>query len=159
MAEAQSIHAQSSETQSRKTLLFIGGGRMGAALASGLVRAGWAPGSIAIAEKDQDAVSTWWEYARERCPDFALAYTAGAEAARLAGRENEADQILELAVTRLRYDLGVHLEYARSRNSRSGGKPAAERWALVHERFPECEEARTKQAAALAEIADADSTA
>jgi pyrroline-5-carboxylate reductase len=52
MAEAQSIHAQSSETQSRKTLLFIGGGRMGAALASGLVRAGWAPGSIAIAEKD-----------------------------------------------------------------------------------------------------------
>lgn len=51
MTQAQSTQAQSSETQSSETLLFIGGGRMGAALASGLVRAGWPPDSIAIAEK------------------------------------------------------------------------------------------------------------
>lgn len=38
--------------QSGANLLFVGGGRMGAALASGLVRAGWSPRAIAIVEKD-----------------------------------------------------------------------------------------------------------
>jgi pyrroline-5-carboxylate reductase len=33
-------------------LVVIGGGRMGSALIAGLVRAGWSPGEIAIAEKD-----------------------------------------------------------------------------------------------------------
>ena len=39
------------EAAERPDLLIVGGGRMGTALATGLIRAGWRPSSIAVAEK------------------------------------------------------------------------------------------------------------
>jgi pyrroline-5-carboxylate reductase len=41
-------------SQSNPALLFVGGGRMGVALASGLIRAGWSSETIAITEKDPE---------------------------------------------------------------------------------------------------------
>jgi tetratricopeptide (TPR) repeat protein len=104
----------------------------------------WAFGEladIATARGDLEAASQRWEVARQRCPDFARAYTSGAEAERRLGQEAEADTILGLAVTRFRFDLGVHLEYARGAERRGDQAAAAERWALVRERFPQCQEA------------------
>jgi tetratricopeptide (TPR) repeat protein len=104
---------------------------------------------IAADKGDLDRESQHWVAARERCPFFALAYTAGAEAERRVGREAEADDILSLAVTRIRSDLGVHLQYAYSAHHRNDWASAAERWALVCERFPDCDEAHEKTAEAL----------
>ena len=103
---------------------------------------------IAAAVGNLEGAAQHWETTRERFPDFAVAYTAGAEAVRRVGREAEADKILGLAVTRLRYDLGVHLEFARSADRR-GDKTAMERWRLVCDRFPDCAEARGRAAEAL----------
>jgi predicted Zn-dependent protease len=96
---------------------------------------------IAAAKGDLDGAAERWQIARQDFPDFNVAYTAGAEAERRVGREAEADKILTLGITRLRYDLGVHLEYARSADRRGDHAVAAERWALVRERFPDCQEA------------------
>jgi tetratricopeptide (TPR) repeat protein len=103
---------------------------------------------IAEAEGDLEGTVRRWEIARESCPDFALAYTFGAAAARKVGREAEADKILGLAVIRMRFELSVHLEYARDAERRGDQAAAAERWALVRERFPDCTEAREKAAEA-----------
>jgi tetratricopeptide (TPR) repeat protein len=96
---------------------------------------------IAAAQGDLEGTARRWQIARERFPDFPVAYIAGAEAERRIGREAEADKILNLAVARMRFDLGVHLEYARSADRR-GDLAAAERWSLVRDRFPTCQEAQ-----------------
>jgi hypothetical protein len=101
---------------------------------------------IASAEDNFEGVCQHWETARNRCPDFAMAHTAGAQALRHAGRGAEADKILSLGVMRLRYDLGVHLEFARSAHRPGDLDLAAERWSLVAERFPDCAEARERKA-------------
>ena len=109
--------------------------------------------TIAATRGDLEGAAQRWEVARKRCPFFAVGYTAGAGAARGLGREAEADAILGAGARLLRSDLGVHLEYARSAHRRDDWRAAAERWALVRERFPECEEAREQEAVALAALA------
>jgi tetratricopeptide (TPR) repeat protein len=104
---------------------------------------------IAAAEGDLQGAVQRWDLAREKCPDFALAYTLGAEATRRTGREEEADKVLILAITRMRFNLEVHLEYARNADRRGDQVASAERWALVHERFPDCDEAREQKARTL----------
>jgi pyrroline-5-carboxylate reductase len=104
MSQAQSSQAQSSQAQSGGTqsseahlsrLLFIGGGRMGAALASGLVRAGWAPGSIAIAEKD----SARRNVVSEQLPGVSVgAGPFEARAVVLAVKPADAERACEMAV-------------------------------------------------------------
>jgi uncharacterized protein HemY len=106
--------------------------------------------NIAAAEGDFNETRQHWETARSRCPDFVMAYTAGAEAARQVGQEAEADKILGLAVMRLRFNLDLHLEYVRNAHHRGDWDAATERWALVSDRFPECTEARERDAEARA---------
>lgn len=94
-----------------------------------------------------------WTTVRMRFPYFALGYLRGAETMRQAGRESEADELLSTAVMRVPSDLNIHLEYARSAQRRGDWTNAAERWALVRERFPDCTEACEQEAEALAAIA------
>jgi tetratricopeptide (TPR) repeat protein len=114
---------------------------------------------IAVAKGDLDEAAGRWALTRGRCPYFGLAYTAGVELARRSGRETEADDILAVAVTRMRYDLGLHLDFARSAQQRGDWANAATRWALVRERFPECGEAREQEANALAVLGQRDKAA
>ncbi|WP_146101940.1 tetratricopeptide repeat protein [Rhodopila globiformis] len=91
---------------------------------------------IAAAKGDHNEESRSWACVRKRAPLHPLGYLEGANAARRAGRDWDAENILADAVKRLESNLDVHLEYVRSAE-RSGDKIAAqERWALVHDRFP-----------------------
>jgi len=105
---------------------------------------------IATVRGDLDEAAKRWATARQTFPWFALGYARGAEVAQRAGREAEAEELLGTAVDRCRGDLGVHLEYARIADHRGDRAAAAERWALVRERFPDCNEARGQGAEALA---------
>ncbi len=105
---------------------------------------------IAGVEADLEGAVQRWEIVREKFPDLAVGYTAGADAARRVGREVEADKILNLAVTRMRFNLDVHLEFARSAGRGGDKAAAAERWALVCDRFPDCAEARERNTEVLA---------
>ena len=69
---------------------------------------------------------------------------------RRANRETEADELLCAAVARITSNLALHLEYARSAHRRKDWAVAAERWALVRERFPDCAEAGNQEANARA---------
>ena len=62
----------------------------------------------------------------------------------------DADEVMRVAVTRFPQDIAVHLEYAGNAHQRGEWTTAAERWALMRERFPECIEAREKEMEALA---------
>jgi tetratricopeptide (TPR) repeat protein len=103
---------------------------------------------IAQAEGDLEGISRCWELARERCPDYARGYVDGAAVARKLGKDAEADEFLRLAVARIRYDLPLHQEYARSAERGGNEAEAARRWSFVHQRFPACEEAQAKASAA-----------
>jgi tetratricopeptide (TPR) repeat protein len=105
---------------------------------------------IAAARGDLDEAVRRWDTARRRCPSFAHAYKAGAAAERRAGRADKADSMLSLGVTMIRWDLDLHLQYAQSAHRRGDWAAAVERWALVRERFPDCDEARERAAEALA---------
>ena len=100
---------------------------------------------VSLAKGDLAEAVRRWQSVFRQFPTFAIAYTAGAEAARQAGLHDEEDNILSQAVTWLKDDLGVHLEYARCAQRRSNWVAAAERWALVRKRFPDCEEAREQE--------------
>lgn len=107
----------------------------------------WA--NLAVAKGDYDEGVRRWQVVLMQFPYFANAYPRGAEAMRKLGREAEADELLRLAVTRIPSDLTVHLEYARSAHRREDWSSAIERWGLVRNRFPECAEAREKEAEVL----------
>jgi tetratricopeptide (TPR) repeat protein len=107
------------------------------------VYAEWA--DLATAKGDFDEAVQRWEALLRRSPTFALAYTKGAEAMRKIGRETAADELLGVAVTRIRTDLSAHLEYARSAHRRGDWIAATERWALARNRFPENAEARERE--------------
>jgi tetratricopeptide (TPR) repeat protein len=108
--------------------------------------------NLATAKGDFNEAVQCWEALLRRSPSFPIAYTMGAEALRRVGREADADELLGVAVTRVRSDLPVHLEYARSAHRRGDWAAAAERWALARDRFPECAEASGQEAEALAAI-------
>jgi predicted Zn-dependent protease len=108
--------------------------------------------TIASARGDFEEASRRWAVVRKRIPLLAAGYTSGVEVERRLGREAEADQILVQAVTYLKSDLGIHLEYARSAQRRGDWTSALERWALVRERFSECDEAREQEAVAVAVV-------
>jgi tetratricopeptide (TPR) repeat protein len=105
---------------------------------------------LATAKGDYDVAVQRWAALLRRSPNFTIAYTKGAQALRKIGREVEADELLCIAVTRVLWDLPVHMEHARSAHRRGDSAAAAERWALVRDRFPECTEAREQEAEALA---------
>lgn len=99
---------------------------------------------IATAKGDLQSAVRHWGIARNRNPFFASSYIEGAEAARKIGRSADADAILNDGIVRLRLDLDVHLEYARSAERSGNFTAAVERWALVKQRFPGCAEASQK---------------
>jgi tetratricopeptide (TPR) repeat protein len=96
---------------------------------------------ISDANGDLEEASRRWAVTRLHCPFFALGYTAGVAVARRAGRNSEADEILSVAISRLRADLDIHLEYARNAHLLGDWAAAIERWAMVRARFPDCAEA------------------
>jgi tetratricopeptide (TPR) repeat protein len=115
----------------------------------------WAFATLAVIAQDRGDLaeaSRRWAFARRRVPYFAYAYKAGAEIARRAGHHQEADGILASGVTMIRGDLELHLEYARSARGQADQGTAAERWALVQERFPANAEAREQVAVARAAL-------
>jgi tetratricopeptide (TPR) repeat protein len=108
--------------------------------------------TIASARGDFDKAVEHYKFSIKEFPFFYVAYTLGAEAARHAGQVATADEILGLAVTRLRSHLGAHLEYARNAHRRCDWPAAVERWALVRDRFPDCDEGREQEAQALTAV-------
>lgn len=92
---------------------------------------------IAASSGDLDKEAQCWASVRKQSPNLALGYLEGAQAARRAGREQEADEILFDAVQREIPDLAIYIEYARGAERRGGKAAAVDRWALVRERFPE----------------------
>jgi tetratricopeptide (TPR) repeat protein len=99
-----------------------------------------------------DGVARWTTLLM-KFPYFAPGYIRGAETMYQAGRENEADELLGTAVMKIPSDLRIHLDYARSAQRPGDRATAAERWALVRERFPDCTEAREQEAQTLAAVA------
>ena len=108
--------------------------------------------NLATAKGDYDEAVQCWKTVVRQFPSFASAYTKAAEAMHKIGQETEADELLCVAVTRFQANLAVHLEYARSAHRRCDWAVAAERWALVRDRFPECVEASQQELKALAAI-------
>jgi tetratricopeptide (TPR) repeat protein len=108
---------------------------------------------LATAKGDFDEAIRCWQDAVRLNPFFAGAYSKGAAAMRQVGREADADELLQTAITVCKADLGVHLAYARSAHRRRDWAAAKERWAIVRDRFPDCVEAREQQANALAALA------
>jgi tetratricopeptide (TPR) repeat protein len=106
--------------------------------------------NLASAKGDFSEAVRCWKNAVSLVPSFAIGYTKGAEAMRKIGREAEADELLCVAVARLKTNLAVNLEYARSAQRRHDWVAATERWKLVRDRFPDCAEARQQEAKALA---------
>jgi tetratricopeptide (TPR) repeat protein len=107
----------------------------------------WA--NLATAKGDLTAAIEYWAKAVRLFPSFAMAYTRGAKAMRELGQETEADELLCLAVKRIKTNLALHLEYARSAHRRHDWAAAAERWRLVRDRFPDCVEAQQQEMKAL----------
>jgi tetratricopeptide (TPR) repeat protein len=105
--------------------------------------------NLASARGDLEEAVRCWKNAVRLFPSFAIAYTKGAEAMRKVGREAEADELLCLAVKRIKTNLALHLEHARSAHRRRDWAGAAERWRLVRDRFPDCVEAEQQEMKAL----------
>jgi tetratricopeptide (TPR) repeat protein len=105
---------------------------------------------LATAQGDFETAVLRWKALLRRSPGFAIGYPKSAAALRKTGQELEADELLGTAVTRVRSDLAVHLEYARSAHRRGDWTAAIVRWALVRDRFPTCIEGRDLEADALA---------
>jgi tetratricopeptide (TPR) repeat protein len=108
--------------------------------------------NLATAKGNFDEVVRAWQDAIRWNPFSASAYAKGAAALRKAGQDEAAEELLQTAITMCRKDLTVHLEYARCADRRRDWGTAKERWAIVCERFPECTEARRRQAEASAAI-------
>ena len=89
-----------------------------------------------------------WDVVIGRFPYFAPAYKNAAELLRRTGQDKKAEDLLGIAVTRVRSDLDVHLEYARCAHGAGDWTAAAERWALVRERFPDYDQAAQLEAEA-----------
>lgn len=112
----------------------------------------------AAARGDLDTAVDRWKVVCRRCPFFVLGYLRGAETAQRAGRDADAEAFLKEGVLRVGFDLGVWVDYARLAHVRRDWSAAAERWAIIRERFPECEEAVAKGAQAEAALAEQTAT-
>lgn len=114
----------------------------------------WA--DLATAKGALEEAAVRWRAVLKRYPTFSHACLKATEALCKVGQVDEADEVLALAVERMRFDLAVHLEYARSADRRGDRAAAALRWTLVRERFPDNAEARIYGAEALAELESRD---
>ena len=108
----------------------------------------WA--NLATAKGDLTAAIQYWAKAVRLFPSFAIAYVRGAKTMRELGQEAEADELLCLAVKRIKTNLALHLEYARGAHRQRDWAAAAERWRLVRDRFPDCVEAQQQGIKSLA---------
>jgi tetratricopeptide (TPR) repeat protein len=102
--------------------------------------------------RDFDEAVRRWESVLKQFPWFEYAYPAIAEALCDAGREGETDEWLRVGMTRSPGDIVVNLAYARSAHRRKDWVAAAERWAAIREHFPDCDEARLREAEAVAAL-------
>jgi tetratricopeptide (TPR) repeat protein len=107
---------------------------------------------LAIAKGDLDEAIRRWKVVLDRFPWFDRAYTECAAFMCKVGRDVEADELLCLVVGRSPEYLPGYLEYARSAQRRGDWPAAAERWAMVKARFPECTEAVEGEALALESV-------
>ena len=93
-----------------------------------------------------------WEILRTRFPMFSGGYQGIGEALKQLGREAEFDEILKDAVDRIREDAGLVSRYAWLAHGREDWPAAADRWALMRERFPSLPEGYERGAEALANL-------
>ncbi len=103
---------------------------------------------LATAAGEFEHAAQRWKDVVWRFPYFAPAYTSGAVALRKVGKSEQADELLGVGVTRIRNDLAVHREYAQCAERSGEWLVAAERWAQARQLFPDCAEAREREAAA-----------
>lgn len=82
-----------------------------------------------------------WQILLNQFPGFDPAYPKAAAAMRTTGRDDDADHLLQVGMTRSPGDLAINLECARSADRRGDHGAAADRWATVIARFPDCTEA------------------
>jgi tetratricopeptide (TPR) repeat protein len=95
---------------------------------------------VATAKGDHAESAHLWGAVRGLNPQFQPGYVGGAEAAGHLGDHLGADKILEAGVLRLPNEMELYIEYARSAERRGEGEAALQRWKLLHERFPDCDE-------------------
>jgi len=106
--------------------------------------------NLADARGETDRAVEYWESLIRRLPSFEHAYVMGVAAMRKAGQEDKADELLRRMALRSPGDLGVQLEFARSAERGGDTAEAVRRWARVCEEFPDCDEARVREAEARA---------
>ena len=92
---------------------------------------------MAHARRDWASAVDRWETARERFPDQIACYTGEALALRELGRFDEAEALLDAAVTRFPDQPGPRIEFAGLAQHRRDWQEAARRWAAVREFSPD----------------------
>jgi tetratricopeptide (TPR) repeat protein len=116
------------------------------------IAAEWA--DIAAVKGDIGEAIQRWRDLLARSPGFTVGYLKLTELLRRGDRKGEADELLDIAVTKVRSELSVHLEWARSAEWRQDFRTARKRWMLVRERFPNCPQAREQEVEALMDWPD-----
>jgi tetratricopeptide (TPR) repeat protein/predicted O-methyltransferase YrrM len=107
-----------------------------------------------VAETKRDWVVTAARYTvlRIRFPDEVLGYGGGARALRELGRLDEADPLLEAAMSRFPGEPKVFIDHARIAEIRKDWAGMASRFDVVRQRFPDHEAGYTGSAQALSAV-------
>jgi len=92
---------------------------------------------IASMRRDWVEAARRWEAVRLQFPRSPSAYTGGAAALKALGRLDEADNLLAEGVKQCPERSEIAVEHACSAHHREDWAEAAQRWALVRERFPD----------------------
>ncbi|MGA3001047.1 MAG: tetratricopeptide repeat protein [Acetobacteraceae bacterium] len=107
---------------------------------------------IAETKRDWVVMAARYTVLRIRFPDEVLGYAGGAHALRELGRLDEADVLLEAAMSRFRDEPSVFVDYGRLAELRKDWQGMAERFAEVRQRFPDHGLGYTGRARALSMI-------
>ena len=125
-----------------------------------LASAPWAEmARLAESKGDWDTAATHWATVRRRFPMEPLGYLEGRRTLRELGRQAEIEPMLADASERIFEDSELLVEYARVAHGNGDWAAAAERWALVRERFPERREGWDRGAEALVALGKNDEAA
>ncbi len=107
---------------------------------------------IAETKRDWAVMAARYTVLRIRFPDEVLGYRGGAHALRELGRLDEADALLEAAISRFPDEPKIFIDYGRIAELRQDWPDMANRFAEVRQRFPDNVSGYTGSAQALSAI-------